>query len=202
MPAEAMTFADRAESEPERIARGLRQRDLALLAGLVERYQYRLVRYLVYLLGRRDQVEDLVQETWLRVLERGRQYDCRFRFEPWLFAIARHLALDHLRARQAVSLGGLDTAAGEVASCRAATDPSPFEVTARNLDAARVARCLDTLEPVCREALLLRFQEEMSLQEIARIVQAPLTTVSSRIYRGLAALRARLAEEEDTHGRT
>ena len=93
-----------AESEPARIARGLRARDLALLGRLVERYQPRLVRYLVYLTDRRELVDDLVQETWLRVLERGGQYDGRSRFEPWLFAIARHLALDLLRRKGTVSL--------------------------------------------------------------------------------------------------
>ena len=53
------------ESDTERIALGLRQKDLAVLERLVEQYQYRLVRYLVSLLGRRDGVDDLVQETWL-----------------------------------------------------------------------------------------------------------------------------------------
>ena len=58
------------ESETQRIALGLRQGDVVVLEALVEQYQYRLVRYLVSLLGRRDGVDDLVQETWLRVLER------------------------------------------------------------------------------------------------------------------------------------
>jgi DNA-directed RNA polymerase specialized sigma24 family protein len=82
------------ESETERIALGLRQQDVALLEKLVERYQYRLVRYLVSLLGKRDGVDDLVQETWLRVLERGKSYDGCSRFEPWLFTVARNITLD------------------------------------------------------------------------------------------------------------
>jgi RNA polymerase sigma-70 factor (ECF subfamily) len=177
--------------ETEQIAEGLRRRggaEVALLNRLVERYQDRLVRYLVHLLGRREHVEDLVQETWLRVLERGRQYDGRLRFEPWLFAIARNLALDLLRKK---SVLGLD-ASGVPAS----PDPSPFEATAKTEEAARLARSLAALEPLPREALLLRFQEEMSLLEIARVVDAPVSTVSSRIYRGLAALRTQLEKEE------
>ena len=59
------------ETDTQQIALGLRQRDVVFLEALVERYQYRLVRYLIYMLGRRDGVDDLVQETWLRVLERG-----------------------------------------------------------------------------------------------------------------------------------
>jgi RNA polymerase sigma-70 factor (ECF subfamily) len=181
-----------AETEDtEQIAQGLRRRggaEVALLNRLIERYQDRLVRYLVHLLGRREHVEDLVQETWLRVLERGRQYDGRLRFEPWLFAIARNLALDLLRKKP---VPGLDASEGP-----ASPHPSPFEATAKTEEAARLARLLAALEPLAREALLLRFQEEMSLLEIARIVQAPVSTVSSRIYRGLAALRAQLEKEE------
>ena len=76
------TLAATVSTETYRIARGLRQRDVALLHALVGQYQYRLVRYFTYLLGRRDPVDDLVQETWLRVLERGHSYDGQSRFEP------------------------------------------------------------------------------------------------------------------------
>src|SRR5580765_2117056 len=73
MPVGAMPISEPAETEAERIARGLRRRDLALLNELVERYQYRLVRYLIYLTARREAVDDWVQETWLRVLDRAAQ---------------------------------------------------------------------------------------------------------------------------------
>ncbi len=57
------------KSDTQQIALGLRQGDVVVLEALVEQYQDRLVRYLIYLLGRRDGVDDLVQETWLRVFE-------------------------------------------------------------------------------------------------------------------------------------
>src|ERR1035438_338812 len=97
-------LAETMSTETQQIARGLRQRDLALLHALVEQYQYRLVRYLIYILGSRDAVDDLVQETWLRVLERGRTYDGRSRSEPGLFTIARNLAIDSMRKRRIFSL--------------------------------------------------------------------------------------------------
>jgi RNA polymerase sigma-70 factor, ECF subfamily len=200
------TMAVAGNTDTQRIARGLRQRDVALLHALVVEYHFRLVRYLIYLLGRRDSVDDLVQETWLRVLERGRSYDGHSRFEPWLFAIARNLTIDHLRQRRIFSLDSSDNASDSHAShspeqdrrplSLASHDPSPFELAARTEDAQRLAHTLETLEPIYREALVLRFQEELSLQEIATVVGVPLTTVSSRIYRGLAALRAQLEGAE------
>ncbi len=173
------------ESDTQQIAIGLRQRDIVVLEALVKQYQYRLVRYLIYLWGRRGGVDDLVQEIWLRVLEQGSSYDPQYRFEPWLFRIARNIAVDAVRKRRVFSLDSND----DVRPVTASDEPSPFTLAARTEDADRIARSLQTLEPVYREALVLRFQEEMSLPEISAIVGAPVSTVASRIYRGLATLR-------------
>jgi RNA polymerase sigma-70 factor (ECF subfamily) len=181
MPVEVMQISQSGECEAERIARGLRRKDLTLVRELVERYQYRLVRYLMFLTARRECVEDWAQETWVRVLDRGRQYDGRSRFETWLFSIARNLAIDDLRRRQNVSL--------EEARNEPLDLTSPFVTAARNEEAARLASALGGLEPIYREALLLRFHEDLSLQEISHLVGAPIPTVASRIRRGLERLR-------------
>ena len=180
-------------TDTQEIALGLRRRDIACLQRLVEQYQYRLVRYLIYLLGRREGVDDLVQETWLRVLERGSSYDGRSRFEPWLFTIARNLAIDETRKRRIVSLdSSSDPEHDTDAFAQASTAPSPFLLAARSEDAERLATSMQTLEPAYREALLLRFQEDLSLQEISAVVGASVSTVASRIYRALALLRGQL----------
>jgi len=175
------------KSDTRRIALGLRQGDAAVLEALVEQYQYRLVRYLIYLLGNRGAVDDLVQEIWLRVLERGSSYDGQSRFEPWLFRIARNIAVDAVRKRRMFSFDSNDD--DNVRPAAASDEPSPFTLAARTEDADRLARSLETLEPAYREALVLRFQEDLSLQEISAIVGAPVSTVASRIYKGLATLR-------------
>ena len=199
MLALAMTLNTTAETETEKIARGLRERDMELLADLVERCQHRLVRYLLYLTGSREYAEDLAQETWIRVLQRGSQYNGRQRFDPWLFAIARNFAIDYLRKkRKAVATASLPNDR-DAMLLLPSSDPSPFEAAARSEDAMRLAGRLQILPPLYREALLLRFQEDLSLAEMAQVLAAPTTTVTSRIYRGLAALRSAF-EEGDSHG--
>jgi len=178
----AVAIAD--ETEPQRIARALRRKDPDVIDGLVSQYHYRLLRYLTFLTSRREHAEDLVQETWLRVLERAWQYNGSSRFEPWLFAIARNLAMDDLRKRQRTG----SQAEGEMAE----ESDSPFRAAARSEDAMRISAALGALEPIYREALLLRFQEDLSLAEIAEVAGAPVATVSSRIQRGLAMLRGGL----------
>jgi len=145
------------QSDTQQIALGLRRRDVALLRSLVERYQYRLVRYLIYLTGRRDGVDDLVQETWLRVLERGSSYDGHSRFEPWLFAVARNLATDQTRKRR-------ESGATPCAS----NGPSPFALAAQNEDAQRLALSMQTLDPVYREALMLRVSSYRPAQAVTK----------------------------------
>ncbi len=188
-----MTLAGTVNLDTQDIVRGLRQRDVDFLRALVGQYQFRLVRYFIYLLGKRDSVDDLVQETWLRVLERGSSYDGRSRFEPWLFTIARNLAIDHMRKRRVFSIDSNHSPEQELEALTPVSNaPSPFEQAARTEDAQRLAHSLQMLEPIYREALVLRFQEDLSLQEMAGVIGASVSTVSSRIYRGLAALRAQL----------
>ena len=201
MVAAVMALARLAESEPQRIARALRQKDAEPIGALVSQYHYRLLRYLVYMTGRREQAEDLVQETWLRVLGRAGQYDGRSRFEPWLFSIARNLAIDDLRRRQGVSPDAFNAPdSGELRLPASGVD-SPFLSAAKSEDASRIAAALGSLTPIYREALLLRFQEDLSLQEIAQVSGAPVATVSSRIQRGLAILRGQLTRNSARTGR-
>lgn len=190
MVAVLMAFSRTAESEPQAIARALRRCDPEFIDQLVGQYHYRLLRYLVYLTSKREQAEDLVQETWMRVLQRAGQYNGRSRFEPWLFSIARNLAIDHLRRRH-----NLAEDTESVLEIIAAPDVhSPFAAAARTEDATRISGALNGLEPIYREVLLLRFQEDLSLDEIAQVTRAPVPTISSRIQRGLARMRSQLAE--------
>jgi len=164
--------------EKAEIARGLRRRDPDLLDRLIAKYQHRLLRYLVHLTGRRDLAEDVFQETWIRVLERGHQYDGRHEFGTWLFAIARNLAISHLRRKQTDGLDEMPDGAD-----------SALDLTIRREHHERVSAGMQHLSMEFREALELRFLEEMSLDEIAHVTGAPLGTVKSRIYRGVSALQ-------------
>ena len=193
MATAVLTFSLAAETETQAVARALQRRDPEFISRLVSQYHYRLLRYLVYLTSRREQAEDLVQETWMRVLNHARQFDGRSRFEPWLFAIARNLAIDQLRRQRTARAGGGEVAdSGEVLDAPAPELQSPFAAAARSEDAARIAVAMECLAPIYREALLLRFQEDLSLEEIADVAGAPVSTVASRIRRGLAIMRSHL----------
>jgi RNA polymerase sigma-70 factor (ECF subfamily) len=184
-------------NENNAVAQALKRHDTGVLDQLILQYQHRLMRYLLYLTSSREISEDIFQETWMRVLMRGAQFNGNSRFDTWLFTIARNLVVDMRRKRTMASLEELcesheDERPFEVP----AVTPSPLEMCQLRENSSRVAAALLTLEPLYREVLILRFHEELSLEEIAQVTRAPLSTVKSRLYRGLAALRPRMLAQE------
>lgn len=175
----------------------LRRGDLDALSTLLARYQNRLYRYLLRLVREPATAEDLFQQTWLRVAEKIRQYDPQRNFEAWLFAVARNLALDHLRRIRPESLD--EPVAGDEGGTTAAAalrspEPPVLEGILARERGTRLATALGYLPVIYREVLTLRFEEEMKLEEIADVMGAPLSTVKTRLRRGLEGLRQTLTE--------
>jgi RNA polymerase sigma-70 factor (ECF subfamily) len=202
MSSAAVQLAEAAKAENLAVAEGLRRHDPELLDALIVRYQHRLLRYLLYLTGNREQAEDMFQDTWMRVLQRGSQYNGTARFDTWLFTIARNLVIDMRRKRQMVSLEDLSESGGmELALDTVSAEKSPFEHLRTAESGRLVAEALLGLDPLHREAIVLRFHEEMTLEEIAQVTMSPLSTVKSRLYRGLASMRSRVLALEEGSGR-
>jgi RNA polymerase sigma-70 factor (ECF subfamily) len=185
-----LLFSTRMADDNKALAQGLKRRDRDLLDQLIEQYQYRLFRYLLYLTSSRERAEDFFQETWIRVLERGHQYDGKYKFEAWLFRIARNLVIDWQRQKKVQSLDALtDPEEGAPMEFAALNQASPLHLVLTEEEKTGVRASLDRIPTVYREVLVLRFQEDLGLEEIAGVLAAPLSTVKSRLYRGLAALR-------------
>ncbi len=93
IPGAVSAAEEQVRQENLAVAEGLKRQDPGLLDELIVRYQHRLLRYLLFLTGNREQSEDLFQEVWMRVLTRGAQFNGKARFETWLFTIARTLVI-------------------------------------------------------------------------------------------------------------
>lgn len=193
----AAAAEEQARQESLAVAHRLKQQEAGLLDELIVRYQHRLLRYLLFLTSNRELAEDLFQDVWMRVLVRGAQFNGQARFETWLFTIARNLVIDQRRKR---TMSSLD----ELVDCKndddrpmsfevSDNDPTPFDRFSSLEDRERIAAALLELDTLHREVLVLRFHEELSLEEIAKVTRAPLSTVKSRLYRGLAMIKPKLA---------
>jgi RNA polymerase sigma-70 factor (ECF subfamily) len=176
------------ESELVRMRRG----NPEAFEELLSRYQHRLYRFLVRIVRDRAMAEDLFQQTWVRVVEKSAQFDERRNFEAWLFTIARNLAVDHLRRHRPESLDEPPPGdpAGEPRSALLATGgPSALDRVLQRERSEQIAEALERLPLIYRETLTLRFEEEMKLEEIAKVADVPLSTAKTRLRRGLVWMR-------------
>ena len=183
----------------DELLRQARERHPDALARLVNAYSPRVFGLLYRLTGSPESAEDLLQETFLRVVRTIDEYEHGGKFEQWLFRIAANLARD--RARQLRRRGptrGLESESGEAAleGISAASAPAgPAESLLRREDGERLAAALARLAQPEREILLLRHFADLSFKEIAELLEVPLGTALARAHRALQRLRDEFGPE-------
>jgi RNA polymerase sigma-70 factor (ECF subfamily) len=154
---------------------------------LIVRYQKPLVALLRRALGQSPDVDDVAQETWIRVVRSAHRFDPSQRFSAWLFAIAWNLVRDRWSKQVPVPDVDLDALV-------CARDSA--EQTLVDSDRARRVRAhVESLPPRFAEVILLRYFEELTERETAERLGVPLGTVKSRIHNGLKKLAAAIGEE-------
>jgi RNA polymerase sigma-70 factor (ECF subfamily) len=169
-------------SEDDEAMRRVADGDNSALAGLFDRYKSRLFAFLYHLMGDRGAAEDLVSETFLRVYLARARYRAGTAFLPWLFTIARNLALGELRHRSVVLR----------AQQRLAEDASmkQTEWLAEQFDLSeRVREALACLPEEQRSALVLKEYHQLDYREISRILGCSEAAARARTYRARITLR-------------
>ncbi len=185
--------ADEIVTENHGIMARLRAGDPKIMPELIERYQGRLRGYLIRLTSDRDLCEDLLQETWMRVLSHGAQFKGESQFVTWLFAVARNLTFDtqrklaRIRQSEPLPESGEDWHPSLVSS-----DPTPIEYCIDQESARVLMEGIRSLTPRHREIVSMRLEQDLSLEEIARRMGLSLSSVKSRFYRGLVLLKPKL----------
>src|SRR5690348_11548512 len=147
-------LANQARAENMAVAQGLKRHDAGLVDRLIVQYQHRLMRYLLFLTGDREMAEDLFQETWMKVLTRGSQYNGAARFDTWLFTVARNLLIDLRRKRTMASLEDLCAGQGDDYVFEIPSgEPNPFDHCRSREESRKIASALLLLDPLHREVL-------------------------------------------------
>jgi RNA polymerase sigma-70 factor (ECF subfamily) len=178
----------------------LRRGDLDALEVILPQYQQPLYRYLLRLVQEPALADDLFQLTWLRVMQKISSYNPRYRFDAWLFSVARHLAIDHLRRKRGISLDARDDSGDAPVDHLEATGRDPLEEVLDFERGSILAAAMAELPALHREVLTLRFEDEMKLEQIAEVAGIPVSTVKSRLYRALEGLRERVAARLSQRG--
>lgn len=157
---------------------------------LVRRHRTPVFSFLVRLAGDRGRAEDLCQEVFLRVVKAADEWTPKARFQTWLYAIARNLAVDESRRAAFRRADSLESPSARAA---ASDDPAPDRAADAALLRPKLEAALAALPAEQREVFLLREHAGLKFAEIAHVTGAPEPTVKSRMRYALEALRATLA---------
>jgi RNA polymerase sigma-70 factor, ECF subfamily len=194
LPLRSPASTERERELDEETLRRAQTGDQTAQAALIERYQRPVFALLSRMVGADPElVEDLAQETFLRVLGALAGFDPRgeARLVTWILTIAGHLAIDHLRS--AGARGDASAAAGGLP----AVLPRPDQDAQRRDLAVALSTAVDELGPRFRAAFVLREVQGLSYEEIASVLDIHIGTVKSRLSRARWALKRALAELHD-----
>lgn len=173
--------------------------ELADFDEVVRVYRPRILRFLLSSLTDRDAAETLTQECFLRAWNARAQFRGDSSLSTWLTRIAVNLMRDHLRSR---SLRFWQKTRGDSLDAMDICDwvpdgrSSPEDITMARSRVAEVWKTVGELSAHQRSVFVLRFVEEMELEEIAETLKMNLSTVKSHLYRALAVLRERMGGKQ------
>jgi len=160
---------------------------------LVDRYKNRLMNFVFRFVKDYDVAEDIVQETFMRVFRKRKDYKAIANFSTWIFTIAGNLAKTELRRRKRWRFLSIDSLQeGEKNFEFPDTGRKPDRNTVISLIDENVQNAIGELQGKYKEALILRDIEGLSYKEIADIMHVPVGTVKSRVNRARLKLQKKL----------
>ena len=168
----------------DELVRSIKLGDEDAAEELVRRYYPAILRYCKWHCSSVEKAEDLTQETFLKLFRSLPQYKGKKKFKAYLYTIANHLCIDESRKMSDYPLEDEENIVSE------------RDEMCQIEDREEVTKLLNMLSPEQREAVILRFGEQLSFAEIAKVTGCNLRTVQSRIRNALQIMRRQLG-----HGR-
>ena len=180
-----------------RVVKRAQKGDRLAFAELVELYKDKLYNMAYRMMGNAQEAEDVAQEAFLRAYKNLDSYNAKHKFSTWIYRIATNLCIDKMRKKKPdYSLDAeVDGIVGADMYTRiASSERTPEEEYVRAETQTEVQAAIESLPENYRAAVVLKYMHDMSLQEIADILEVPVSTVKTRIHRGREALRASLSQ--------
>ncbi|WP_046216177.1 RNA polymerase sigma factor SigW [Paenibacillus wulumuqiensis] len=169
--------------------------DQRAFAEIVDLYKDKIFHLGYRMLSNRHEAEDVVQETFLRVYKSLDRYDPKQKFSTWIYRIATNLCIDRLRKRKPsfsldAELNDQDNTDGyALIPGDERTPESEYLLTETQ---QLIHQAIDSLPDKYKTVMILRYLQELSLQEISDVMDMPVTTIKTRVHRGREFLRKKL----------
>ena len=179
-----------------------RDGDVRAFEVLVTRHRRSIYNFILRFVRDTAQAEDVLQETFLRVIKGADAYEKQAKFTTWLYTIARNLCVDAARRGKHRKAASLDAPVGDdegaaLIDLVAGGDPGAEKQSVNRELGARLRKAIEALPEEQREIFLLREVSDLQFNEIAQIVGCPENTVKSRMRYALEKLRLELDEYKD-----
>ncbi|TDI99502.1 MAG: sigma-70 family RNA polymerase sigma factor [Caldithrix sp.] len=183
---------DKRPSDEDLIER-FQKGDLYAFDLIVKRYKDQLLNFVYRFVGSQEEAEDIVQETFLRVYRKRKAYKRIAKFSTWIYTIAGNLSRTELRRRKRRKLFSVTDMGYEDRDYEISDDEyNPENHVEGVIQEEIIHKEINNLSPKFREVIILRDVQELSYEEISKIIRVPIGTVKSRVNRGRLKLQGRL----------
>jgi len=183
----------------EEIVKMIQSGQIVLFDILIERYEQKIKRYCQRFLSKKEDVEDILQDIFIKVYRNIQSFNPEKRFSPWIYRIAHNALLNVLKKRKIKVLSFIDLdiflphSLKENNSLEEELDQKNFKEIINNY--------LEKLDPKYREPIYLFYFENLSYQEIADVLEIPVATVGVRIKRGKEKIKKFIENFEKKYAR-
>jgi RNA polymerase sigma-70 factor (ECF subfamily) len=187
---ESSDMNDKFKYSDEKLILRFQEGDINAYNELVKRYKDRLLNFVLRYFNNVEQAEDVVQDTLIKLYTHASYYKNVAKFSTWIFTIAKNNALTELRKNKRKKTDSLWTDDGQVIDINSKEESLDSKVQ-NEIAIDQLNKFLDEIPENFRMAVVLRDFQELSYEEISRILEIPIGTIKSRINRG----RIQLAEK-------
>jgi len=181
---------DKFKYSDEKLILRFQEGDINAYNELVKRYKDRLLNFVLRYFNNVEQAEDVVQDTLIKLYTHASYYKNVAKFSTWIFTIAKNNALTELRKNKRKRTDSLWTDDGQVIDINSKEESLDSKVQ-NEIAIDQLNKFLDEIPENFRMAVVLRDFQELSYEEISKILEIPIGTIKSRINRG----RIQLAEK-------
>ncbi|MDP2586941.1 MAG: RNA polymerase sigma factor [Candidatus Komeilibacteria bacterium] len=164
------------------------QGDANSFGALFDKYYAKIYRFIFFKVSSKETAEDLTSQTFLKCWEHISQGNKVDKFQPWLYRISRNLIVDYFRSREKEELPLIYQESGENEIEDVKVDPG------QNLSREELEKIIFNLKSEAREIILLRYIEDLSIQEISKIVDKSAVNVRVIIHRSIKELQQFIKE--------
>jgi len=180
-----LPIVNHSDLSDKQLLQRVKESDTRAFSALVDRYKVKLFNLLYRMLQNREEAEDILQETFLRVFREKESYDPSYAFSTWIYTIALNLCRNQLKRRKRFRFFGMDLI----------KDDRRYAVETRVQSdglSSTLDRAIASLPVKYRTVFVLREVNQLSYEEMAESLSVPLGTVKSRVNRARLMLRDKL----------